>query len=97
MPDAVVVPAALSAYTEASKAVFAIFKVTSPLVEALSIDEAFLDVRGLEHISGSPIEIAARCAARCARRWGWRSRVGVAGTKFLAKVASGVAKPTGCW
>src|SRR5438309_12085635 len=59
-PDAVVVPPRFSAYTEASKAVFAVFEETAPLVEGLSIDEAFLDVRGLGHISGSPIHIALR-------------------------------------
>ena len=59
-PRAVVVPPRMSAYTEASRAVFEIFEQTSPLVEALSIDEAFLDVRGLERISGTPTEIARR-------------------------------------
>src|SRR3954451_3653727 len=58
-PHAAVVPPRMSAYSEASKAVFAVFERTSPLVEALSIDEAFLDVRGLGHILGRPSEIAA--------------------------------------
>src|ERR1700738_706448 len=57
-PQAIVVPPRMSAYTEASKAVFAIFEDTAPHVEGLSIDEAFLDVRGLRRISGSPTEIA---------------------------------------
>src|SRR5438477_3632482 len=59
-PRAVVVPPRMSAYADASRAVFAVFEQTSPLVEGISIDEAFLDVRGLEHISGSPLEIAVR-------------------------------------
>ena len=94
-PDAVVVAPRFSAYTEASKAVFAIFKRTSPLVEALSIDEAFLDVRGLRHISGSPTEIATRLREEIREEVGLAITVGVACTKFLAKVASGVAKPDG--
>ena len=63
-PRAIVVPPRMSAYCEASKAVFEVFEQTTPLVEALSIDEAFLDVRGLERISGTPTEIAARLRAR---------------------------------
>jgi DNA polymerase-4 len=94
-PDAVVVPPRMEAYSEASKAVFAIFYDTSPLVEGLSIDEAFLDVRGLERISGTPREIAERLRARVREQVGLPITVGVARTKFLAKVASGVAKPDG--
>jgi DNA polymerase-4 len=94
-PDAVVVPPRMSAYSEASKAVFEIFRRTSPVVEGLSIDEAFLDVRGLEHISGSPAEIARRLRFEVLRDVGLPITVGVARTKFLAKVASAVAKPDG--
>ena len=94
-PGAVVVPPRMSAYAEASKEVFAIFERTSPLVEALSIDEAFLDVRGLGHILGSPTEIAARLRAEVRDEVGLPITVGLACTKFLAKVASGVAKPDG--
>jgi DNA polymerase-4 len=94
-PRARVVPPRMSAYAEASKAVFAVFERTSPLVEALSIDEAFLDVRGLEHISGRPTEIAARLRAEIRDEVGLPITVGLAGTKFLAKVASGIAKPDG--
>src|SRR5947207_1410647 len=89
---AVVVPPRMSAYAEASKAVFKVFEQTTPLVEGLSIDEALLDVRGLERISGSPIEIAARLRGEVRDRVGLPITVGVASTKFLAKVASGVAK-----
>jgi DNA polymerase IV len=94
-PHAVVVPPRFSAYTEASKAVFEVFKRTSPLVEALSIDEAFLDVRGLRHISGTPTEIAMRLRHEVHEEVGLAITVGLACTKFLAKVASGVAKPDG--
>ena len=94
-PDAVVVGPRMSAYTEASKAVFEVFDDTTPLVEGLSIDEAFLDVRGLERISGTPVEIARRLRRRVLEQVGLPITVGVARTKFLAKVASGVAKPDG--
>jgi DNA polymerase IV len=94
-PRAVVVPPRMSAYAEASKAVFEVFEQTTPLVEGLSIDEAFLDARGLERISGSAPEIAARLRREVRERVGLPITVGVAATKFLAKVASGVAKPDG--
>jgi DNA polymerase-4 len=94
-PQAVVVPARFDAYSEASKAVFEIFEDTTPLVEGLSIDEAFLDARGLERISGTPIEIAARLRGRVLEEVGLPITVGIARTKFLAKVASAVAKPDG--
>jgi DNA polymerase IV len=94
-PKAIVVPPRMSAYSEASKAVFAVFEDTAPVVEGLSIDEAFLDVRGLGHISGTPVEIAAALRRRIRREVGLPITVGVARTKFLAKVASAVAKPDG--
>jgi DNA polymerase IV len=94
-PGAVVVSPRMSAYSEASKAVFEVFEDTAPLVEGLSIDEAFLDVRGLGHISGRPGEIAVRLRREVRDRVGLPITVGVARTKFLAKVASGVAKPDG--
>ena len=94
-PQAIFVPARFDAYVEASKAVFEIFDDTTPLVEGISIDEAFLDVGGLAHVSGSPVEIAARLRARVREQVGLAITVGAARTKFLAKVASGVAKPDG--
>jgi len=94
-PRAVVVPPRMSAYSEASRAVFRVFDDTSPLVEGLSIDEAFLDVRGMERIAGTPVEIAARLRRDVREQVGLPITVGVARTKFLAKVASGVAKPDG--
>jgi len=94
-PQAVVVPPRMSAYAEASRAVFQVFEDTSPLVEGLSIDEAFIDARGLERISGAPVEIAARLRREIREGVGLPISVGVARTKFLAKVASGAAKPDG--
>jgi len=94
-PDVVVVPPRFEAYTAASKAVFAVFDDTSPVVEGLSIDEAFLDVSGLRRIAGTPAEIGARLRSEVQRRVGLPITVGIARTKFLAKVASGVAKPDG--
>src|SRR3954471_11376294 len=94
-PRAVVVEPRMSAYTEASKAVFEVFRQTTPWVEGLSIDEAFLDVSGLRWVSGPPAEIAARLRRQVREEVGLAITVGVARTKFLAKVASGVAKPDG--
>jgi DNA polymerase IV len=94
-PRAVVVPPRIAAYSEASRAVFRVFGETTPLVEALSIDEAFLDVRGLERIAGPPREIAARLRRRVRTEAGLPITVGVASTKFVAKVASAEAKPDG--
>ncbi len=94
-PHAVVVRPRMSAYSEASKAMFEVFEDTTPLVEGLSIDEAFLDVRGLRRLAGPAPEIAARLRQEVRRQVGLPITVGVARTKFLAKVASGVAKPDG--
>ncbi|MEV4415514.1 DNA polymerase IV [Catellatospora sp. NPDC049609] len=94
-PRAIVVEPRMSAYTAASRAVFAVFDDTTPVVEPLSIDEAFLDVGGLHRIGGSPVQIAARLRRDVLDRVGLPITVGVARTKFLAKVASRVAKPDG--
>jgi DNA polymerase IV len=94
-PHAFVVRPRMDAYSEASKALFQVFDHTTPFVEGLSIDEAFLDVGGLRRISGTPLEIAVRLRSDVLERVGLPVTVGVARTKFLAKVASGVAKPDG--
>jgi DNA polymerase-4 len=94
-PDAIVVEPRMSAYTEASRAVFEVFEDTTPLVEGISIDEAFLEVGGLRKIAGTPRDIAVRLRDTVRRRVGLPITVGVARTKFLAKVASRVAKPDG--
>ncbi len=94
-PQAIVVRPRMEAYSEASTAMFEVFHDTTPLVEGLSIDEAFLDVGGLRRISGTPSQIAARLRREVRERVGLPITVGVARTKFLAKVASGVGKPDG--
>jgi DNA polymerase-4 len=85
----------MAAYAEASKALYALFEDATPLVEGLSIDEAFLDVRGMERIAGIPTEIAVRLRRAARECVGLPLTVGIARTKFLAKVASAVAKPDG--
>ena len=94
-PELTVVPPTWPAYVEASRAVFRLFEATAPTVEGLSIDEAFLDVSGLERIKGTPPEIAARLRRDVRRQVGLPLSVGVARTKSLAKVASAMAKPDG--
>jgi DNA polymerase IV len=94
-PDATFVTPRFSAYVEASRAVFRVFDDMSPQVEGLSIDEAFLDVRGMERSVGSPTSIAVELRRRVRDEVGLPITVGVARTKFLSKVASGVAKPDG--
>jgi DNA polymerase IV len=94
-PHAVVVEPRMAAYSEASRAVFAVFERTTPLVEGISIDEAFLDVGGLLRTAGTPPEIADRLRRQVRDEVGLAITVGVARTKFLAKVASAGAKPDG--
>src|ERR1700709_2529352 len=94
-PAAVVVPPRMSAYSQASRDVFEVFRDTSPLVEPLSVDEAFLDVSGLGRVSGTPVQIGARPGNEVRDRVGLPITVGIARTKFLAKVASQEAKPDG--
>ncbi|GGK90816.1 DNA polymerase IV [Nocardia jinanensis] len=94
-PDAIVVSPRMSAYAEASRSVFEIFADTTPVVEGISIDEAFLDVAGLRRIAGEPHIIATELRARVRRDVGLPISVGIAATKFLAKVASAVSKPDG--
>ena len=94
-PHAVVVKPRMNAYVEASNALFEVFERTAPVVEGLSLEEAFLDVRGLGRISGTPTEIARSLRREVSEQVGLPITVGVARTKHLAKVASGVAKPDG--
>ncbi|ANI42646.1 DNA polymerase IV [Mycolicibacterium vaccae ATCC 25954] len=94
-PHAIVVPPRMAAYSQASDAVFTVFRDTSPVVEPLSIDEAFLDVSGLRRVSGTPVQIGARLRERVRDEVGLPITVGIARTKFLAKVASQEAKPDG--
>jgi DNA polymerase-4 len=94
-PNLVEVPPHFDAYTDASRAVFDIFRDTSPTVEPMSIDEAFIDVAGLWRIAGTPTQIATQLRSRVATEVGLPITVGIARTKFLAKVASAVGKPDG--
>lgn len=94
-PQAIVVRPRMEAYSEASTAMFEVFRNTTPLVEGLSIDEAFLEVGGLRRTAGTPSEIATRLRQEVRERVGIPITVGIARTKFLAKVASGVGKPDG--
>jgi len=94
-PQAIVVRPRMEAYSDASAAMFEVFRDTTPLVEGLSIDEAFLDVGGLWRTAGTPSQIGARLRDEVRQRVGIPVTVGVARTKFLAKVASGVGKPDG--
>src|SRR5205823_5420701 len=93
--DAIVVEPRMAAYSEASRDVYRVFEDTAPVVEGISIDEAFLDVRGVRRLSGSPVEVAARLRRDVRERVGLPITVGIARTKFLAKVASAIAKPDG--
>src|SRR5438105_4517031 len=77
-PDAIVVAPRMSAYSAASKAVYEVFEDTTPLVEGLSIDEAFLDVRGMRRLAGTPVEIAVRLRRTVLERVGLPITVGVA-------------------
>ncbi|MGO9828765.1 MAG: DNA polymerase IV, partial [Myxococcaceae bacterium] len=94
-PEAVVVPPRFGAYAEASEQVFAIFERYTPLVEPLSLDEAFLDVSGSKSLFGLPGAIASRIRAEVAKEVGLPCSAGIAGVKFVAKVASDLAKPNG--
>nr|WP_188940530.1 DNA polymerase IV [Nakamurella endophytica] len=94
-PGLVVVPPRMAAYSAASRDVFRVFDETSPVVEALSIDEAFLDVSGLRRAAGDPVSIGVRLRRRVREEVGLPITVGVAASKFLAKVASRQAKPDG--
>jgi DNA polymerase IV len=94
-PHAVTVPCRFETYSEASDAVFDIFRSVTPLVEPLSVDEAFLDVSGAFRLFGDPVTIAMGLRRRVRAEVGLPLSVGVASTKHLAKVASAQAKPDG--
>ncbi len=94
-PNAIVVPPRFSAYADASDKVFGIFESYTPLIEPLSLDEAFLDVTGSLTLFGSPPQIAAAIRARIAKELELPASAGIAEVKFVAKIASDLAKPNG--
>jgi DNA polymerase-4 len=94
-PHALVVPPRPAAYAAASEQVFAILESVTPLVEPLSLDEAFLDVTASQSLFGTPAAIAASLRARIARELELSASAGIAAVKFVAKIASELAKPNG--
>jgi len=94
-PEAVVVPPRLARYQEISEQVFAIFREFTPLVEGLSLDEAFLDVTASRQLLGAPEAIGAEIRRRIAKQTGLTASVGIAPNKLLAKIASDLNKPDG--
>ncbi|WP_382304203.1 DNA polymerase IV [Herbiconiux sp. UC225_62] len=94
-PKAIVLEPHMHLYREASRTVMALFREVTPLVEPLSIDEAFLDVSGARRLLGESDLIAARLRERVFAETGLPCSIGVAPTKFMAKLASGRAKPDG--
>ena len=94
-PALVVVQADFDSYVKASRQLFRIFRDSAPMVEGMSLEEAFLDVRGLGHIAGSPVEIAIRLRQRVRDEIGLPLSVGIARTKGIAKMASKTSKPEG--
>lgn len=94
-PELVVVPSAHGKYGDVSTEVFAVFRSFTPLVEGLSLDEAFLDVRGLRHHYESPVVVGETIRSRIRDDLGLPASVGVAAVKFVAKLASEAAKPDG--
>ncbi|HEY5281491.1 MAG TPA: DNA polymerase IV [Polyangia bacterium] len=94
-PTAVVVPPRMAAYEAASDAIFAILSTVTPLIEPLSLDEAFLDVTASVSLFGPPGQIASNLRARIATEVGLPSSAGIASVKFVAKIASDFAKPNG--
>jgi len=94
-PKGIFLPVRMSRYAEISDTVFAIYRRFSPLVEPLSIDEAFLDVTGCERLFGTADEVARRIRATVREETGLTVSAGVAPNKFLAKIASDLGKPDG--
>jgi DNA polymerase-4 len=94
-PEAVVVHPRMARYKEISDQVFAIFRAFTPVVEGLSLDEAFLDVTASQQLHGEPEAIGAEIRRRIQMQTGLTASVGIATNKLLAKIASDLNKPNG--
>jgi DNA polymerase-4 len=94
-PDAIFVRGRMARYAEISRAIRAVFDAFSPVVEPLSLDEAFLDLSGSERLLGPPLEVARALKRRVLERTGLVVSVGVAPTKMAAKILSDMSKPDG--
>src|ERR1700727_3774242 len=94
-PEAVVVHPRMDRYKEISDQIFAIFREFTPVVEGLSLDEAFLDVTASQQLLGGPEQIGAEIRRRIAAQTGLTASVGIAPNKLLAKIASDLNKPNG--
>ncbi len=94
-PELVLLPADFEKYTEVSRQIMTIFQRYTPLVEPLSLDEAFLDVEGSERLFGDALSIGQRIKADILRETGLVASIGIAPSKFLAKLASELSKPDG--
>ncbi len=94
-PELVLLPPDFDRYTAASRAIMEVFRSYTPLVEPLSLDEAFLDVSGCERLHGSAVEIGRAIKREILRETALVASVGVAPSKFLAKLASDLDKPNG--
>jgi len=94
-PHGIFLPVRMSKYKELSKQIFKIFYRFTPLVEPLSIDEAFLDVTGSIRLFGSEVEIAKKVKQTVRDETGLTASAGIAPSKFVAKIASDIDKPDG--
>jgi DNA polymerase-4 len=94
-PQAICVRPRMARYQEVSRVVFGVFHEFTPLVQGLSLDEAFLDVTASQQLHGNPVEIARSIKERIAARTGLTASVGVAPNKLVAKIASDLDKPNG--
>ena len=94
-PQALIIPPRMHRYAEVSRQIMEVFDTFSPRVEALSLDEAFLDMTGAERLFGTPLDMAAAIKWAVRERTGLCVSVGVAASKYVAKVASDVRKPDG--
>src|SRR5690606_3109423 len=94
-PQALIVPPRFERYQEISKQVMCVFDDFSPTIEPLSLDEAFLDMTGTDKIFGPPAKVGERIKAAVREATGLTVSVGISGTKYVAKVASGFQKPDG--